>query len=401
MRANPMRILESLFVMIRANEESATKSRRLKAAWEGKRARAAQRPLTARAPYWLRLDQPTDRFEVIEERAAVVRRVFDMALGGVGQHRIAETFNKEGVPVFGGGLHWHRSYVAKLLRNPAVIGRFTSHTVEYDGARRTRRPAKTVEDYFPPVVDQSTFEHVQAMMTGVRSPLRGRHAAASEIGNLFGGLTRCPLCQGTMTRVNKGAGGGKPYLVCAKAKAGGGCQYRGVPYGQVEASFLNHAPEIMATAPSGEGGKAIDDRIDTVESTLSAIDDFIENIFRGIEEGGPITRSERAKLQAVENEREQLKHELNALRERRAAVMGPLVEDRQRQLSDALRDPQMDRKQVNVLLRQLFTGVVVHYEEGQLELQWRHGGESYVWFDWGFSKVVSGAAKDVGSTHSG
>src|SRR5262249_17292109 len=33
MRANPIRILESLFVMIRANEESATKSRRLKAAW--------------------------------------------------------------------------------------------------------------------------------------------------------------------------------------------------------------------------------------------------------------------------------------------------------------------------------------------------------------------------------
>jgi DNA invertase Pin-like site-specific DNA recombinase len=40
-RGNPLRILESLFVMIRAHEESATKSRRLLAVYEQKRKRAA------------------------------------------------------------------------------------------------------------------------------------------------------------------------------------------------------------------------------------------------------------------------------------------------------------------------------------------------------------------------
>jgi DNA invertase Pin-like site-specific DNA recombinase len=48
LRENPFRILESLMGMIRANEESEVKSRRLKAAWERKRANIVEVPLTAR-----------------------------------------------------------------------------------------------------------------------------------------------------------------------------------------------------------------------------------------------------------------------------------------------------------------------------------------------------------------
>jgi DNA invertase Pin-like site-specific DNA recombinase len=135
---DPMAFMWAFMVAMRANEESATKSRRLKAAWQGKRTRAAQAPLTARAPHWLRLDRTSNKFEVVEERAAIVRRVFGMTLAGIGQHRIAETLNAEGVPVFGNGQYWHRSYVSKLLCNSAVIGRFIPHTVEYDGGRKSR-----------------------------------------------------------------------------------------------------------------------------------------------------------------------------------------------------------------------------------------------------------------------
>lgn len=380
MRANPIRILESLFVMIRANEESATKSRRLKAAWQGKRARAAEKPLTARAPYWLLLDPINGKFELVEERAAVVRRLFEMALSGVGQHRIAETFNAEGVPVFGRGQYWHRSYVAKLLGNPAVIGRFIPHTVEYDGSRKTRRPSEPVEGYFPPIVSRETFENVQAMTSGVSSPLRGRHASTDQIGNLFGGLTRCPVCGGTMTRVNKGSGGGKTYLVCAKAKAGGGCRYRGVPYQPVEDAFIQSAGILIATAPAGDGGEEIDERIDYLEATMSAIDDFIEDIFRGIEAGGPATPSEREKLRALEGEREQKQQELDDLYQRRSEVAGTLVAQRMDALGDAMGSSPVDRKRVNVLLRQLFAGIAVDYRRGCLSFQWKHGGESEVFF---------------------
>jgi DNA invertase Pin-like site-specific DNA recombinase len=92
MRKNPLKILESLFVMIRANEESETKSRRGKAVWVAKRSRAATRPLTRRLPYWLAMDG--DKITPIPERVAIVRRIVSAFLNGTGQHRIAETLNQ-------------------------------------------------------------------------------------------------------------------------------------------------------------------------------------------------------------------------------------------------------------------------------------------------------------------
>jgi DNA invertase Pin-like site-specific DNA recombinase len=70
---DPVSLLMALLTFIRANEESATKSRRLKEAWKQKRKAAADRPLTARAPAWLRLNRSTapTTWEVLDDRAAV------------------------------------------------------------------------------------------------------------------------------------------------------------------------------------------------------------------------------------------------------------------------------------------------------------------------------------------
>jgi DNA invertase Pin-like site-specific DNA recombinase len=97
--SDPMSLLMAILTFVRANEESAIKASRLQAAWVAKRANAAEKPLTAVCPAWLRLD--CDRFVVIEDRAEVVRRVFTEAAAGKGQHAIAEGLNRDGVPTFG------------------------------------------------------------------------------------------------------------------------------------------------------------------------------------------------------------------------------------------------------------------------------------------------------------
>jgi DNA invertase Pin-like site-specific DNA recombinase len=377
---DPMAFMWAFMVAMRANEESAIKSRRLKEAWAAKRRGAADKALTARAPYWLRLDRSSRRFEVLEERAAVVRRIFAMALQGVGQNRIAETLNAEGMPVFGGGRHWHRSYIAKLLSNPAVVGTCVPHTVEYVNGRRLRRPDAPIEGYFPAVVDRATFENVQAMARETCSPLRGRHAMSGTIRNLFGGLARCPLCGGSMTRVNKGEGGGRPYLVCAKAKVGAGCRYRGVPYEQLEEAFVSNKNRVIATAPAGGGGD-LDERLNKLDGNISGVELAIENILHGMERGtsGLI---ERQRLRELESELEQKERERADLFREQAEVAGPLVLQRLNALEAALREPAIHRTKVNVLLRQLFTAAVVDYRRGQLVLHWKHGGESDVMFAW-------------------
>ncbi len=95
-------LLTSLLVMARAYEESDTKAKRVRAAWSSKRDRAATggHKLTSKCPAWLTLDKASGEFQVIEERADVVRRIFGMVLEGLGKVKIASLFNTEGVPTF-------------------------------------------------------------------------------------------------------------------------------------------------------------------------------------------------------------------------------------------------------------------------------------------------------------
>jgi phosphoribosylformylglycinamidine (FGAM) synthase-like enzyme len=54
-----------------------------------------------------------------------------MTARGHGQHTIALTLNREGVPTFGRATMWHRSYVKKIVENGAVVGELTPHTVSH------------------------------------------------------------------------------------------------------------------------------------------------------------------------------------------------------------------------------------------------------------------------------
>ena len=129
LRENYTELLISIVVMSRAHEESATKSKRVGAAWKAKRALAQERgqAMTARCPAWIWLEggPRIGKYVLIPERAAQVRRWFEEAINGVGRRMIASGLNREGVPTWGNGAQWHDSYVQKVLTNPAVYGAFT------------------------------------------------------------------------------------------------------------------------------------------------------------------------------------------------------------------------------------------------------------------------------------
>jgi DNA invertase Pin-like site-specific DNA recombinase len=146
---DPTSLIMAVLIFIRANEESVMKGSRLRAAWQAKRKAARERPLTERAPAWLRLDRHQGRFVAIPERAVVVRRIFRLAEKGAGQHRIAEELNRAKVPTFGKAAMWHRSYVKRVLENPAVVGTLVPRQVEWDGRRKIRKVLDSVEGYFP------------------------------------------------------------------------------------------------------------------------------------------------------------------------------------------------------------------------------------------------------------
>jgi len=97
---NTFDLMEILFVISRAHEESATKSRRVSDAWQRKLTTATSKPVTSRGPHWLKLKN--GKWEVIKERVELVRRIFKLAITkNLGQRAISKILNSEGIPAWG------------------------------------------------------------------------------------------------------------------------------------------------------------------------------------------------------------------------------------------------------------------------------------------------------------
>ncbi len=382
---NPVDLMIAVVYFMRANEESATKARRLRQAWEGKRQQAGARPLTRMVPGWLRVVDgeggARERIEVIPERAELLRRIFAEHLAGSGLQVIANRLNAEGVECWGWGKRkgdqWHRSYIKKLIENPATYGSFVPHTWTETGGERVRVAMEPMEGYYPAVVSREEFE--QANQRGGRAP----HHRSGVVISMLAGLATCPICDNAMTRVNKGRGGksGTPKLVCSHAKVGGFCHYVGVDQALVEDALMADPARLVADAPAA-GDPEVAAQVVNLESAISGIEDAIENVLDAIQRTGA-SEALATRLRELEADHAEQSGRHAQLLETLAASSGPVIEKRLAALEDALqRHEEVGAQAVNAALRSLVDAVVVDYRWGVLRMQWRHGGESEVRYAW-------------------
>jgi DNA invertase Pin-like site-specific DNA recombinase len=396
LEANPFLIMESLLSMLRAHQESDAKAQRLRAVWAAKRAAIAERPMTARCPGWLTLEPtPPRRFQVLEDRAAIVRRIFRDTLAGIGQDSIARRLNKDGVPPFGRSRFWQRSYIKKVLSNPAVVGDFRPHLDEYTGGKRVRRPLDVVRGYFPPVVDRKDFATVQSILADRKAP-----KAHGIVRNLLSSLGACPRCGGSMTRVTKATRkkpAGQTYLACNTQRFGGACDMPAVPYADVERALVASVDVIVTDVPNAVGvsNDALAGQrrlIADLEARHGRILEAIETgdlppapfVVSGVEGAREQIEHQRqgemhlpmanARLRALEGEIAAAKAESQRLEARLAAVDGPTLRARLRELREAVTSKPLDCGRANVALRALFSKVIVDRGRGFLTLHWTFGG---------------------------
>ncbi len=212
-------LIISLSIMYRANEESESKSSRIRDAWKSKkdRARNNAEAISMWCPAWLRLSDDRSEYEIVKERAETVKRIFTMSIAGVGYVRIATIFNEEGIPVFGRSNGWHHSYIHKIIHNDATIGTYRPMKETRENGKRVRVPdGEPIENYYPPVIESVDFLQVQAIKHGSKRP-RGR--TGRRFSNLLTGLVYCGNCGGSMQYIGKGKPPkGRPYLACSNAR---------------------------------------------------------------------------------------------------------------------------------------------------------------------------------------
>jgi DNA invertase Pin-like site-specific DNA recombinase len=314
-------LILSIISMERAHEESRIKQVRSLAVWKNKRDNAHVRPLTAIAPKWLRLSRDRSHFEVIEERAAIVRDVFERAANGQGIYTIAASLNRSGVKPFGGtrglGKGWHCSYVSKLLSNRAVLGEM--QPMECIDRRHRRAVGDPVKGYYPAIVSDDLFWRARHGLSQRRG--RGGRKGAN-VANLFaGGMLRCAYCKAAMVRENKGRKNGSSF-VCTSVRNGIKCIRTRWSCLDLETSFLSFVHEIdIASIISDDRGRGaeLERRILALRGRLVELKARQDQTFELMQKTRAVDYVAR-KLNELETERASIEVELRAAEAERAGL---------------------------------------------------------------------------------
>ena len=128
--------------------------------------------LTARVPFGYRYIS-TDKIVIQEEEAEIVRRVYELYLGGIGYKRICSIFAAEGVTVRGNPFRVHN--VRSILTNAFYSGYIDN---EFG----------IVKGIHPPIVTQE-------MQDDVRKIQQSRHVKKKDFRrHVLTGKIRCPHC---------------------------------------------------------------------------------------------------------------------------------------------------------------------------------------------------------------
>ncbi|MBR0819231.1 recombinase family protein [Bradyrhizobium liaoningense] len=403
--SDPVLFLMMVLRFIRANEESATKGVRVAKAHAARRQKFAgqeklTKPYTLRLPAWICWNTETSSYELIDERAALLRWMFEMADDGMGAHSIAAHLNDTKEDTWGAGgwkaAYWHRSYIRKLLTNKAAIGVFVPHTVRKVEGQRTKQriPQEPIAHRFPAAVDRELFERVNARLSTTGA--RGRNAKA-PVRSIFAGVMKCQHCGGTVTRVNKGD---FVYLVCAAAHAKAGtCKYESVPYDQAVKAFKHGLAMTLEEAPRGKNTAELDSDIEEATSNLVHAQIREQQLL-----DLSISDKSRAAKQALkdaEEETDRRAEYVRELKERRDALASTNVKMRLAAVDKALTAEPMDTEEANKALRGAVSKMTMRPQEGRLDILWHHADEPQETlfmtnrFDWDGQQIEGQEQEDV------
>jgi hypothetical protein len=182
-----------------AREESLIKSDFARDNWKRNRNKARAHPgefvFTRECPRWLTVVD--GRYQVLEDRATSIRKIYAKALDGYGVDRLLQYANDNKLAVPGNGNSWHGSLIKRVLENRAVIGEFQPHVNSPTGDRIPE--GLPIQGFYPAIVERDTFFAVRELKNKRQTfPKR----ADANNHNYLLGLGRCE-CGGTWRWLNK------------------------------------------------------------------------------------------------------------------------------------------------------------------------------------------------------
>ena len=201
----------------RGNSESESKSIRLSEVHEQKRKNLRENGtvMGGNIPAWVK--NHGGKLLLIPDRAKIVRRIFTLAIQGYGLSLIVRELTRDNVATWGRSKNgWSKTYVHKIVTSRAALG-------ELQPKCKGQAAGEPVPDYFPAVVDESTWLQAQAAMAH-RKFRTG--PVGKKVATLFGGLLLDATTQGPLriawqiTGPPKGQRYRRRFLVSARSMEG-------------------------------------------------------------------------------------------------------------------------------------------------------------------------------------
>lgn len=196
------------------------------------------------APYGYRkAPEDNHRFLVDEEAAIVVKRIFELTIGGMSNGKVADLLNQEGLPspTEYKRLHgekficnfqqnrkamWSALMVRRILENRVYLGiieQGKTYSINYKVKTRRNRESQQwycVENRHDPIVDKDAFELVQKILANDL-----RTSPGEENVYLFSGIVVCGCCGEKLLRRKKTVKGNEYiYYGCYDTKKKLRCQ---------------------------------------------------------------------------------------------------------------------------------------------------------------------------------
>ena len=170
-------------------------------------------------------DKNTNKIVVIEEQAAIIRRIFDLYLYGYGCSAIAHLLNDNGIkspayyqkiihgkrlgrdkPEISSRFMWDHSSVKRILCNKFYIGTVVCHKTYNNKITHIRKDIPKEEQYVhenlvTPIISKEKFELVQKM---IEQKKKGNvRASAGQPCHRYSGLLECGDCGSTFVAIKR------------------------------------------------------------------------------------------------------------------------------------------------------------------------------------------------------
>ncbi|WGS46053.1 recombinase family protein [Burkholderia sp. JSH-S8] len=319
LKAQPMDLVYSLLVMIRAHEESDTKSKRVKAAirrqcegWVAGTWRGIVR--NGKDPHWVQLGKD-GKFEHVPDRVLAVRTMIDLFLEGHGSTEITRILTERNLFVSNAGNYSTHMY--RIVRNRALIG---EKPIAVDGEEFR------LEGYYPPILSMEEFAELQDAMN-----TRGRRKGKGEIPSVLTGLsiTTCGYCGAAVVSQNgmwrsTSAKGVIRRLSCSTYQYNSGCPIGGSCDSEVvERALMRYCSDQfnLTRLLEGDDGTArrtaqlaiTRQRASEIEAQIQRITDAL------LSDDGAAPAAFMRRARELEAELEQLRREAEALEHQIAA----------------------------------------------------------------------------------